>query len=54
MVDLIVALSTFQTKKTRWDSLTTEFFDDEAVLKISCYLDTDGLKHFGVGLTFND
>jgi len=31
-----------------WDSLTTEFFDDEAVLKISCYLE-DGLKHFGIG-----
>ena len=31
----------------RWDSLTTEFFDDDAVLKISCYLE-DGLKHFAV------
>jgi len=31
-----------------WDSLTTEFFDDDAVLKISCYLE-DGLKHFAIG-----
>ena len=38
----------------RWDSLTTEFFDDDAVLKISCYLE-DGLKHFAVSkLNFLD
>ena len=35
----------------RWDSLTTEFFDDDAVLKISCYLE-DGLKHFAVSKRF--
>ena len=33
--------------------MTTEFFDDEAVLKISCYLE-DGLKHFGVGVISSD
>lgn len=31
-----------------WDSLTSEFFDDDSILKISCYLE-DGLKHFVIG-----